>query len=269
MSKNVYVSGAGGLGNCLFQVSAAIYYCEKHNYNLKLIKNNTLLFGTSNYFGKNQMLIVNDEYITYDKTIFNKITFIDEITTSCSIHNDYTNNKLHNLNDQDILISGCNQNLNLFNEVFNEIPKYLNITDKTYETYIFNKYGDISSGTVICLRKGTDFLEMTKITQKSYINALKCLNLKENDKIYIISDVPVNNYFEDNNFIEINESDIIQFYFGLSCKNYILSESTFHLWISYLGTDFGKNVNKNVICFNDTDITNRKLDIETFIKIDY
>ena len=169
------------------------------------------------------------------------------------------------------MISGYNQNINLFKDVFSEIPKYLNLNDNYISNYILNKYGDIKDATLICIRIGSDFSHMKKINKTSYLKGLDFLNLnnEEKNKIYIISDIPIGNYFDDNNFIQVIESDIIQFYFGLSCKNYIISESTFHLWIAYLGTDFGSNTNKNVICFNDTDITNRNLNLPPFIKLNY
>ena len=44
---------------------------------------------------------------------------------------------------------------------------------------------------------------------------------------------------------------------------------TFHLWIAYLLTNFGENTDKNVICYNDTDITNRNLNLDDWIKLDY
>ena len=63
----------------------------------------------------------------------------------------------------------------------------------------------------------------------------------------------------------VDENDIYQIYAGLMCKHYILSESTFHLWISYLGTI--NDDNKKVIIFNNTDITNRNLSLDNWIKI--
>ena len=90
------------------------------------------------------------------------------------------------------------------------------------------------------------------------------------EKIYIISDTPnISNHFSLNehyDYIEVNEKDIVQFYFGLACKNYILSESTFHLWIAYLAS---VKYDKKVIVFNNTDITNRNLALDNWIKIDY
>lgn len=109
---------------------------------------------------------------------------------------------------------------------------------------------------------------MKKIQKSSYLAALeyyKIIGVNTNN-VYIISDTP--NYTIDGyNCIDVNESDIIQFYVGLMCKNYILSESTFHLWIAYMGTC--NDESKKVICFNDTDITNISFNLNSWIKINY
>ena len=261
---NVYLSGVGGLGNCLFQLSAAIYYCEKYNYNLFLIKSPSLLLGTSKMFGRVKCHTDGQEILTYDKTIFNKLVFVDKLNEQCQIiHNNYTEN--HMIIDGSLYISGYNQNLNLFKEVFYAIPRYLNLGDSTIKEYITNKYGDLSSATVICLRIGNDFSHMTKITPASYMKALATLEVTN---VYVIGDMPSGKFF-DTGFKDIEESDIVQLYFGMMCKNYILSESTFHLWMAYLGTDFGKDLTKKVICFNDTDITNRNLHLDSWITMNY
>ena len=270
--RSVFVVGTGGLGNCLFQISAAIYYCEKYNCVLKLVKTPSLLLGTSNQFGKNKCHKIDNNIITYDKTIFNKIDFVTNINIpTIKIDNNYTNNKLLT-NITDILISGYNQNLELFSDIMLKIPKYLNLDDIIIKKYIFDKYGDINNGTMIGVRIGKDFKHMKKIKVSSYQKAIEYFKNNNiiTEKIYIISDMHTSDFFNfDNNFIQINESDIIQFYFGLLCRNYILSESTFHLWIAYLGTNFGVDESKKVICFNNTDITNRNLFLKNWITIHY
>jgi len=261
---NVYLSGVGGLGNCLFQLATAIYYCEKHKYNIFLIKSTSLLYGTSNMFGRIKCHNDGNVVVTYDKSIFNKLTFIEKMDAfSQIIHNNYTAN--HIIIDENLFISGYNQNLNLFRDVFHAIPRYLNLEDPTIKSYIFNKYGDLSSSTVICLRIGDDFKHMNKITPASYLKALALLNA---NNVYVIGDMSSYTFFSNTSFKDVEESDIVQLYFGMMCKNYILSESTFHLWMAYLGTDFGKDSTKKVICFNDTDITNRNLHLDSWTRID-
>lgn len=271
---NVYFDGAGGLGNSLFQLGVAVFYCEKYGMKMRLIRGNALLFGTSNQFGKNKVFLKDGQYLSYDKTIFSHLAFINEDQVDhphVIVHNDYSNNPILNIT-KSIFIKGYNQNVQLFLEYAHKIPQYINIDDVYIKNYIHEKYGDISDGVAICIRIGSDFANMKSITKQSYYKALDFLKTRgeSTDKLYVISDIPVKNYLDGSiSYTEIDESDIVQIYFGIMCKNYILSESTFHLWIAYLGTDFGKNTKKNVVCFNKTDITNRNLNLDSFIRIDY
>jgi hypothetical protein len=267
----VFITGVGGLGNSLFQLSTAIYYCEKYNYTLKILKNDTILFGTSNMFNKTKSLKRNDKYIGYNETIFNKLEFIENIDTEyLVVHNDYTNDII-DPNNNNILISGHNQNIDLFRSVMNKIPNYLHFDDIHIKNYILEKYPGIENSTILCIRIGDDFKYMTKITPDSYLKSLSYLKTNNEiiDDLFIISDIPVNCFLNNTipYFKEINEPDIFQMYAGLLCKNIVLSESTFHLWIAYFATNFGENTNKKVICFNNTDITDKQLDLDNWIKI--
>ena len=269
----VYITAAPnmGLGNSLFVLCAAIYYCEIYGYTLELVKTDALLFGTSNMFNKSKCYKIGDKLVPYNKTIFGKLVFIDKITDEyIEIHNDYTNN-ITDPQNKNILITGYNQNLDLFRSIMSKIPKYINIDDAIIKTYIFEKYENIENATMLGVRIGSDFKHMKKITPKSYLKALKYLRNqgKLTEQIYVIGDMPTSEYFKENNFKEVVECDIVQFYFGVMCKNFVLSESTFHLWMAYLGTNFGEKVDKTVICFNDTDITNRQFDLDNWVKLDY
>lgn len=274
MSKTVtcIFSPGMGLGNSLFVIASGIYYCENHHYKLQIVKENPALFGTSCKFDKHVCYTINGKDIPYTDTIFSKLKVIDSIDDSTEkIYNNYTNNI--NINPSDhIIISGLNQNLELFNSVTDAIPKYLNFDDMHIKNYILEKYGNIENSTCIGVRRGSDFSHMTKLTKTSYQKAIDYLNNKQqSNTFYVISDTPTSNFFNGitESLIEVNEPDIIQIYFGLMCRNYVLSESTFHLWIAYLGTAFGKNLDKTVVCYNDTDITSRNLNLNNWIKIDY
>jgi len=228
------------------------------------------LFGTGNKFDKSNCHSINGEPVSYAKTIFNKLSFVSEIHNPHKfVKNDYTCDRIVP-DGTNIVVVGFNQNLDLFRDVMYSIPKYFNLEDTVIKSYIFNKYGDISNATILGVRIGKDFSHMKKIQPTSYVNAIKYLsNNTKIGKIYVISDIPTDAYFNNDDYTQIIESDIVQLYFGILSKNYILSESTFHLWMAYLGTDFGKNPDKLVVCFNNTDITNRKLHLESFICLDY
>ena len=270
----VYVYGIPGcgLGNVLFQISSAIYYCEKYSYGLELLSTDEVLYGTSNKHGKVKCIVdENNNFLSYDKTIFKNIKFCKYIPANCiNLTNEYTSTIIIPTG-YPILLHGYCQNINLFKDHLTKMSKYLHLDDSHIKEYIFNKYGNITNEICLGIRIGSDFSHMKKITLNSYLKALeyyKHIGVNTNT-VYIISDTP-NNMLElekHYNCIEVNEPDIIQFYFGMMCKNYILSESTFHLWMAYLGTC--NDETKKVICFNDTDITNRSLNLKSWITINY
>ena len=273
MTFIIYVNGKAGLGNSLFQIGTAIYYKETFGGTILIKNNNTLKFGTSNKFGKNKCIKKEGENFPYTNTILNKFKYYKKIKDHSVIHNDYTNNKC--IPSRNILISGYCQNIYLFKDYLHKIPRYLNLEDPTIINYIKSKYKNIEQGIFIGLRVGKDFRRMKKITRNSYRNALKKLkSMKINiDSLFIVSDV--NNAWSTKFNLQerypatsINENDIFQIYAGLMCKHYILSESTFHLWIAYLGT-INKNTNKKVIVFKNTDMTNHPLSMNEWTRVSY
>tara|TARA_B100001093_G_C26768015_1_gene988789 strand:- start:534 stop:1400 length:867 start_codon:yes stop_codon:yes gene_type:complete len=279
LTKNIYVNGCGGLGNILFQIASAIYYKEKFGGNIFLRNSNNIKYGTSNKFGRKQSLVINDNKIPYTDSIFKKFDLYDhEITEPyITIHNRYTAKK-YDPEGKSLLFpskpSCLCQNINLFLNYLEKIPSYLHFEDSQIKNYIRMKYPNIEYGTMIGIRVGRDFSHMKKITRQSYINALEKLkSMKINiDHIYIVSDVSeawlTKFKLQDSypaTFVE--ENDIYQLYAGMMCKNFILSESTFHLWIAILSSINRKD--KKVIYFNNTDLSNRPItpNTDNWIKI--
>jgi hypothetical protein len=270
----VYIEAmnACGLGNCLFQIAAAIHYCEKYNYTMQLITHHSNIYGTSNDFGKTKCAIIDGVYQTYDKTIFKNITYTNAPNGQVAIINNNYTDQVIVPGDFNLLIRGYCQNLNLYADYLHKMSSYLFLTDPDVIAYIHNKYGDVSNGICVGLRIGADFAHMKKLTTSSYYRALQTYQSMNilTDKIYVISDV-AHAWRDKFNLqqvypaIEVDENDIVQLYLGMMCSHYILSESTYHLWIAYLGASDGKNV----ICFNDSDITARKLDMDHWIHLDY
>jgi hypothetical protein len=279
LEKEIIVKGTGGLGNCLFQIATAIYYVEKYNYNLILDESSRHLhIGTSNYTNRFKTKTTNGISISYKDSIFNKLIYRNCSKKNCKeIFNNYTNNLINpENNDTTIEISGYCQNINLFYEIKDKIFNYLNLLDNENVVYIKNKYNinindkNIMLGIRIC----DDFKHMNKINKHSYEKALNSLvhEDEENYNLIIISDTKENyeallDFKIKGRIILIDEDDVTQFNCGLLCNNFILSESTYHYWIALL-----KSLNYSytkVICFKNTDITNRNLSLKDWIHIDY
>jgi len=275
----VHVHGIDGcgLGNILFQIAAAIYYAEKYNYTIILKKTYSICYGTSIMFGREKMIKEgNNNYKTYDESILKEFIFDDcENKNSITVHNYFSDIRI-DPEGRDIKIDGFSQNIHLFYEYLNEIPKYLYLNDPEIIKYIQNKYPPIENTNSVCIgvRFGQDFEHRKNIiTIESYKKALEFYKSSgiEIKNIFIISDVKntseLLNLDDSYNCIEVDENDIVQIYCGIECDNFILSESTFHLWIAYLAV--AKNKEKKVLCFNNTDITNRNLHFPDWYKIDY
>lgn len=275
MNNIYYIMGVGGLGNSLFQIATAIYYKEEYGGVIILQSDSEALkFGTSNLFRKHQSMIKNEKDISYLETILKN--FDTEEKNNWFHHNNlrikYGNKKI--IPKGNLLINGYCQNIDLFKKYINKIPNYLHLKDKTIIDYLKNKYKNIENGLMICLRLGKDFGYIRPYYRKYYNDALK--KMKEIgvniNNIFIISDIKNKwkgiigrrNIGKYPPAIEIDECDIYQIYAGLMCKNYILCESTFHLWIAYLNSE----KTNNVIVPNPSDLTRRNLCLDNWIKID-
>ena len=253
LHMRVYVEGIGGLGNILFQLGTAIWYAEKYGFQPVLISTETTLHGTSNKHGRNR------SSVGYDRTIFSKFEYAALPDTRTTVHNDYTSDRI--IPSTNLKIGGYCQNLDLFKDVMHAIPRYLSFEH-------CQKYGDLSNAICIGIRVGRDFSHMKRITQKSYVTALDLLSSRGIDTSNVLIIADVDSYWTDTKYPvrHVVEDDVTQFSIGMSCKHFILSESTFHLWIAYLGTI--NDSSKTVVCFNNTDITNRRLALETWTRID-
>jgi hypothetical protein len=279
--KEIYVNGVGGLGNCMFQIATAAYYSEKYNYKIILNNNsNNLHFGTSNFTNRDKRKKLNDIPVSYKNTIFNNqyLTYTDiNIDNSTIIHNDNSSNIIYPGRKNKLLISGYCQNYNLFYDIFDSLHKYFNFNDESINDYLIKKY-DINEekhNIMIGIRSCDDFSHMNKITKDSYKKALNCIINDYNYSnycIFIIADRVDNlkdriEIPENIEYKIIDEDDITQFYAGLKCSSFILSESTYHYWIALI--KYLQNKTTNVYCFDDTDLTNRTLALPEWYKIPY
>jgi hypothetical protein len=130
---------------------------------MELVRTDSLLFGTSNAFGKIKCHSSEAKFITYDKTIFSKLTYILEPEDHYIVHNDYTNNRA--VPTTNIAITGYSQHTGLFLEVAAKIPKYLHLEDSSIREYIHRKYGDVSNGVALGAQNLETLIEI-------FVNAL-------------------------------------------------------------------------------------------------
>ena len=262
--KEIYVSGGNGmgigtcmgLGNCMFQIATAAYYCEKYNYKMYIDQEFCTCFeyGTSNMFGRQK------SSGNYLNNIFKNI----KIKTKSAelvydIFNKFTDNILpeNDLNKGNLSISGYSQNINLFYEIKEKLFNYFYFDDDKSINYIKQKYnfGDIN--VMVGLRLDTDGgFKYSNLSYKSYKYVMDKIineNKNKNVKFFILSDIDPSGFLINNTHqvTIVNENDILQFYMGLECSHFILSESTYHYWIALLSNI--KNKSK-VYVFNNTEL---------------
>jgi len=242
--KTIHVCGKEfmGLGNLMFQIAEAVYYCEKFNYQLNF----------------------NDKFNrlkNYNENIFKNINTLKyEVTSDVGIlNNNYHNNKIEPIYN-DILVTGYSQNIDLFYEIKDSLFNYFYINDPDKINYVVNKYSinENDINVMIGFRLAPDGgFKYKSLGMSSYENVMNTIINKNKDKkvrFFVLSDIDPSEYLINCKLkVEIvNENDIHQFYLGLQCNHFILGESTFHYWIALL--KYIKDVSSEVYIFKETDL---------------
>jgi beta-1,4-mannosyl-glycoprotein beta-1,4-N-acetylglucosaminyltransferase len=257
--KRIFISGGNqfGLGNCLFQIATAIYYCEKHGYTLFLDGNSvSLKGGTANMYNRKK------QSESYFNTIFKNLNkeckLLDYKTT---IFNNYTDTICSPSNN--ILIDGYCQNINLFYDVKDKLINYLNFNNFEMNSYVKSKYNinkddiNVMIGLRVDMDGGFKYSNLSLKSYKFLMDKIIFENQNKKVRFFIISDIvsPCDLFNKSGvDLVYVHEDDVTQMCVGIQCNYHILSASTFHYWIAVLS----KNPT-NVYVFNNTDITDRKL----------
>jgi len=271
--KNIYIEGGPGKGlsNNMWALATAIYYKENYGMNIMLRETDSILYGTSNKFGRKTYKIENGKMLSYKDTFFKKLMFYKgNVKEQVDIlHNDFTNNKP--VPRKSIMIRGFCANINLFHSVHDKIPNYLHLNDESTINYIRSKYKNIENGIMIGIRRGPDG-GFKKISQESYKNGLEQLKSMDIDisNLFILTDVTsawenIIGLESEYPAIEIHEDDYTQFIAGIMCQHFIITESSYHWWIAYMGII--NHPEKKILYFDNSDLTKRDLTMNDWIKI--
>lgn len=269
--KEIHVDGVGGLGNCLFQIATAIYYKEKYGYEIIFNDNSRCLqMGTDNRPRNRRTRKWSGENVNYKFTIFNKFTYRALGKHQYQIvRNDTLNDEIIPTAEYLKLDGYCSEG-KLYHQVSDKLLSYFNLNDRLVHDYIKSKYNlENQKNIMLGIRIAPDFAHMTKITCESYRKALYTLvSEDETDYNLIILSDTVNwtrkvNFKINGRIIVVDEDDITQFYVGLLCNHFILSESTYHYWMAYFKSLMDKNT--QVVVFNNTEVRNL---LPEWIKID-
>lgn len=271
---NIYIEGASGMGlaNNLWGLALAVYYKEVYNLNIVLRNTDSILYGTSNKFGRKTYKTENGNILSYKDSFFKKMTFCNEIYEDVDVLvNNFTKNRP--VPRKSILIRGYCANINLFHEIHSKMPEYLHLNDSNTINYVRNKYKNLNNGIMIGIRRGPDG-GFKKFNKDAYKNALdKLVSMKVDiSNLFILTDVPgawesIIGLQSEYPATEIDEDDYTQFIAGMMCKHYIISESSYHWWVAYMG--IVNNSDKKVLYFNNSDLTTRELTMNNWIGVDW
>jgi hypothetical protein len=226
----------GGLGNFMFQISAA--------YSVSLRDGKEFICDTSDsHTGHNP-------YSKYIDNIFRKIKFTNEFPSfDCFFEDSSLRYEEIPKMDKNVKLFGYFGSEKYFVNYRDEILDLFEI-DEESNNYLYKKYSDLISSPNTCsihVRRG-DYLSLQdyhKVQGIEYF--INSYNEMGHDKKYLIfSDDPEwckqnFNFIEDKVIIEGNQ-DYLDLYLMSFCKNNIISNSTFGWWGAWLNKNIGKKV---------------------------
>lgn len=243
----VSVNIMGGLGNQMFQLAVAYLYAEQHSGNLIIQRNKKENDGRPLYW--DSFLQRFEQYL------------VDRLPESL-IHwhqgDSHQNNPLPVLTDMGICLNGYLQNMNYLRGFEDEVRALFKASDNLYKK-VYSKYQPLIDGKdriVVVHARRTDYLRNQDIINyhgplsvEYYKNAISKMSKYVKNPIFLLSsddssfwvsvikETPelTNNFFvlEDKN--EINTLILLQQF-----HYFIIANSTFSWWASYLAKDVRK-----------------------------
>lgn len=226
----------GGLGNYLFQISAAL--------SVSIRDNKEFIINLSD------ISVIHSPIDVYTSNIFRKLKFVD------NIEDFYTHEPIQPISyseippvDQNIKLDGYYQNDKYFKHLRNEILDLFSI-DEITKDYLFTKYSDILNGETCSLhvRRGDYVSKSDFHTLQSIDYYKKSISIVGEDLHYLIFSDDIEWCKEHLSFIKnktyINGNiDYQDLYLMSMCTHNIIANSSFSWW----GAWMNKNNNKKVI----------------------
>ena len=235
---SVSINLQGGLGNQLFQIATVLAYSERYSYNPLFVDTKTTTGSTKRRTYWNDFLfklkpylvnnIVKTHSFNYNSLKFKKIPYFT-------------------LKNKDVLcLNGHFQSEKYFSNIKDQLINNLKPSEKIVN-HLENKYN--TKNTIAIHIRRTDYLKFQNVyiqlDKIYYIKALDFLlknyikDLKDDIKIFIFSDdIEWCKKNVDFNIetIFIQEDDYCELYIMSKCQYFIIANSTFSWWGSYLST---------------------------------
>jgi len=226
----------GGLGNQMFQISAATAAAMRHGVVSK--------FNFQNHY----LPLQGRKAENYKDNIFRNI-----ISDGTLVPENVYREGAHSFSEipyveGDLCLFGYFQSEKYFSDFKEQIRDLFSPTPEV-EGYLSDKYGKLleKKTTSIHIRRG-DYLKFSNVHPscgKEYYS--KAMNMVSDTEMYVIfSDDPdwcKDNFMGNRFYVAEGEEDYMDMYFMSKCKNNIIANSSFSWWAAWLN----ENPNKKVI----------------------
>jgi hypothetical protein len=250
----------GGLGNYLFQISAALH--------ISIRDNKEFIINLSD------ISVIHSPIDTYISNIFRKLNFVDNFDDFC-IHEaiqPISYSEIPSV-DQNIKLEGYYQNDKYFKHIREEILELFSIDDDT-KNYLFSKYSSVLTGETCSLhvRRG-DYVIKSSFHPLQSVDYYKAsISIVGEDLHYLIFSDDIDwckehlSFIKNKTFIDGNV-DYQDLYLMSMCNHNIIANSSFSWW----GAWMNQNNNKKVIYpskwFGVTYVNTSGIGCENWIKI--
>lgn len=271
----------GRLGNQMFQYASLVGIAENNNLNFCIPDNSQL--NWNDY----EMDVVDKKYHQLQHCFEMKNLTKNNLGKVDSENYDvfWENNN----NFDTTLYYNCPDNINIRGYLEN-FKYFINVQDKLKEDYTFKKNItkeaikyfktlDVKNPVCIIVRRGDYLVHNNTHPLLDMDYYLKCINFFGLEKDYLIvsddidwckKNFVVNNY----SFVDFTPNHIYKGHFdmcvGSLCSNFIISNSTFAWWTSWLGNNLNKIIcaPKNWFHGNNKQLNTEGYYMDNFVKID-
>ena len=237
-----------GLGNVLFMINAALS-CGAEPI---LVNTTNVIFGTANAFGRRM------QPRPYTSTLLSRFTLAQSKPKRIG-------GALRGGAGPLAPIPTCPNASSFTVRTFGQSPHFAASAWKLVERLVWPptaaeisaKYPGIERGTCVGVRAGRDFAHRP-ISASQYARALAYLRSvgESTAPLFVLADVPraqwapllVDASADAAHATQIAEDDVTQLAIGRRCRNFVVSQSSFHVWLAYVAI-----APQWVIAFNGSD----------------
>lgn len=275
-----------GLGNCMFQVAAAVALLDTGAYAGIFLDSSSpsLNFGTAAQPDRDRRKLDSQtqQPLSYLTTVF--ATPVLQPTEEAipgdavNLTGNYTGTffpELETVKHSDVVLRGYFQHRDYFVALGDRLLTAFNLSDDATKAAVEARYPvkEYANVAMVGVRACADFKHMRALSKATYHAALQHLFPyvpASQCAVLVLADVKggdVSEWFEAPPGVAhwvVDEDDVTQLYAAQLCNAFVVGESSFHYWAALLKY-LREPATTQVLCFRDTDITERNLHFPDWI----